>query len=169
MLKTTSEPNRGAPSALGAGMGGGVSEACGYNDHDQCRAKGCGCDCHSNKRDREAASSRSSLGDRGSGAAAGMAGLGSAGLGEKACPKCSQLYPETRNFCTVDGVRLSSLRCGECGLIAAPEDNYCGECGFPIKRVRVEDESERALEQQPQQPDPLQSQQPPQLVEGMFK
>jgi double zinc ribbon protein len=103
----------------------GVSEACKYNDHQMCGARGCRCDCHHPARQ---AAERAQVG------ATPLAARQPAGpLLDKTCPVCKRRYAEDKNFCTADGNRLSSLRCAECGQVAEPEDVYCGYCGRPMK------------------------------------
>lgn len=103
----------------------GVSQDCLMNDHPLCHARGCRCSCHSAARQ---AAERAQVGTT---PLAVRQATGT--LLDKTCPACKRRYAEDKNFCTADGNRLSSLRCGECGQVAEPEDVYCGYCGRPMK------------------------------------
>lgn len=89
---------------------GGVSEACKYCDHSDCRAPNCACDCHRKVLIEATASDLMPKGP------------------EKACPKCAARRPNHEIFCRVDGTRLASLLCGICGAGMEPEDAFCWRC-----------------------------------------
>lgn len=91
----------------------GVSEACKYNDHSDCRAPGCGCDCHRKVLVEATAGDLIPKGP------------------EKACPKCGARRPFNETFCRIDGERLASLLCAVCGAGMEPEDNFCWRCSSP--------------------------------------
>lgn len=99
----------------------GVSEACKYNDHSDCRAPRCGCTCHippPSQGDIELKLSQ-------------MAGVGP----QKACPKCGVKRPQSETFCRIDGERLASLLCGVCGSGMEVEDAFCWSCSSPKGKV----------------------------------
>lgn len=93
---------------------GGVSEACKYNSHEECRAPNCSCSCHRPEVNPNIPIPPSIEGGP-----------------EKACPKCGSRRPFSEVFCRVDGERLASLLCGMCGKGMNVEDNYCFNCGAP--------------------------------------
>lgn len=94
----------------------GVSEACCYCDHEQCRASTCSCDCHKPTVIEQSVSIISQV-------------------LEKACPKCGSKRPFIETFCRIDGERLASLLCGVCGSGMNVEDGYCYNCGSPKGKV----------------------------------
>lgn len=89
---------------------GGVSEACKYNDHADCRASGCACECHVIASKPPIPTVEESK-------------------QEKCCSKCGVKRPFSETFCRLDGTRLSSLICGVCGAVIEPEDKFCWGCG----------------------------------------
>lgn len=95
----------------------GISEACGYNDHSDCRVMGCGCDCHAPKVKEEVTNGHESPSP------------------EKCCPKCGIKRPFHETFCRIDGERLSSLLCGVCGAGMEPVDLFCWQCSSPKGKV----------------------------------
>src|SRR6267142_1278957 len=99
----------------GAQQSYGISPDCLYNDHPMCRSPRCGCSCHKQAVTREAITSPIQTGM------------------DKYCPKCKVKAPSEQNFCRVDGAKLSSLRCPECGTPGDQTDNYCGYCGCSMK------------------------------------
>lgn len=90
----------------------GVSEACGFNDHADCRIPGCGCDCHVPKTEVQVVSNVSIPPGP-----------------EKACPKCGVKRPFSETYCRIDGSRLASLLCGVCGVGMEVGDGFCWGCG----------------------------------------
>lgn len=98
----------------------GVSEACKFNDHSDCRAPRCGCQCHSGR----VAESLEPVVEQVA-ANAPILAL------EKTCPKCGARRPRNESYCRIDGTRLSSLLCGTCGAGGEPGDAYCWKCGSP--------------------------------------
>lgn len=147
----------------------GVSEDCLMNDHTVCRSPRCGCDCH--------VKARQVADERGVNRVAATSGPIPHDL-EKVCPVCQAKYAEDRHFCTVDGHRLSSLKCPECGSVAAVDDNYCGYCGQPMKGGERQQPSDEQLEAAATGPAPAAipppvlprpGQKQPIITMGMFK
>lgn len=99
---------------------GGISEACGYNDHTDCRVMGCGCDCHIRPSQEEVQAKLEAAAGKGP---------------EKACPKCGVKRPFTEVYCRIDGERLASLLCGMCGAGMEVEDGFCWKCSSPKGKV----------------------------------
>jgi len=52
---------------------------------------------------------------------------------DKYCPICKVKAASEQNYCTVDGAKLSSLRCPECGTPGETSHVYCGYCGCSMK------------------------------------
>ncbi len=52
---------------------------------------------------------------------------------DKYCPLCHKKAPSDQFYCKVDGTKLSSLRCPECGTPGDQEDSFCGHCGCSMK------------------------------------
>lgn len=98
----------------------GVSEACKYNSHEECRAPRCGCSCHIRPSVEEVAEKLEAAAGRGP---------------EKACPKCGIKRPQNETFCRIDGERLASLLCGVCGAGMEVEDGFCWNCSSPKGKV----------------------------------
>lgn len=97
----------------------GTSEACAYNDHEQCRAARCRCTCHTGQVAEALAPVIAQV------ATAPVSGA------EKVCPKCGIKRPTHEAYCRIDGERLSSLLCGTCGAGGEPGDAFCWKCGSP--------------------------------------
>ncbi len=121
----------------------GISEACKYCDHDQCRAPGCSCSCHNAIPNLDIPSPNGHV---------------EAGP-ENACPTCGTKRPAAESYCRIDGSKLTSLACGMCGRGMNPPDAYCFNCGAPkgtvgmvktpqIVTVPAVDENEKGYEQQ---------------------
>lgn len=112
----------------------GVSSDCLYNDHPMCRSPRCGCSCHRQKRvaeDRAGVDSR--MADKSStGVATGL---------DKYCPLCKVKAASEQNYCTVDGTKLSSLRCPECSTPGEQSHIYCGYCGCSMKMTEAQIEA----------------------------
>lgn len=101
------------PSLEGKRVPGGVSEACLYTSHSECRSPNCVCSCHRPEVNPNIPTPSIEAGP------------------EKACPKCGSRRPFNEVYCRLDGERLASLLCGMCGKGMNPEDNYCYFCGAP--------------------------------------
>lgn len=99
---------------------GGVSEACKYCDHSECRAPNCSCDCHRPTPNPNIPTPTPAITGP-----------------EKACPKCGTRRPFNETYCRVDGERLASLLCGVCGSGMNVEDSYCYNCGGPKGTVKA--------------------------------
>lgn len=47
------------------------------------------------------------------------------------CPKCNAKNPDSMNFCTFCGEKLT-FECEKCGASIKPRTKFCAECGFEI-------------------------------------
>lgn len=103
----------------------GIDEMCIYNDHQLCRNPRCGCSCH--KEVRNGSPTSNSVRVNGSIVGAIQTGL------DKYCPTCHKKAPSDHFYCKIDGAKLSSLRCPECGTPGEEVDNFCCHCGCPMK------------------------------------
>jgi hypothetical protein len=107
----------------GAQQGGGVTEACRYNEHTACNNPRCACDCHTPQATRPAPPISEAVADP---------------QQLKSCPKCNTKRPSFERFCRSCGTKLGSLRCVGCGQVCEPADSFCFSCGCPLTKGAAE-------------------------------
>lgn len=105
----------------------GASEQCLWNEHLTCRSPRCGCSCH-----RANSNNSDNKGEDAAGHGRRLEQPIQTGL-DKYCPVCHKKAPSEHFYCKVDGAKLSSLRCPECGTPGEEVDNFCCHCGCPMK------------------------------------